>query len=111
VYGRPSSQQNIMGSDKQELLLESLRVLKKGGVFAINDCMKPKMYGDMEAFAQKLRGMGYQDVRLVNMAEVWIKGDVFRRKICLTLIFLWERKIITCLKWRKNTYFMKRCEK
>ncbi|MCD8344097.1 MAG: class I SAM-dependent methyltransferase [Oscillospiraceae bacterium] len=61
---------NIMGADKQALLLESLRVLKKGGVFAINDCMKPKMYGDMEAFAQKLRDMGYQDVRLVNMSEL-----------------------------------------
>lgn len=61
---------NIMGADKQALLLESLRVLKKGGVFAINDCMKPKMYRDMEAFTQKLRDMGYQDVRLVNMSEL-----------------------------------------
>ncbi|MCD8380765.1 MAG: class I SAM-dependent methyltransferase, partial [Lachnospiraceae bacterium] len=61
---------NIMGSDKQKLLLESLRVLKKGGVFAINDAMKPKTYGDMEAFAQKLQDMGYQDVRLVNMSEL-----------------------------------------
>ncbi len=43
---------------------------EKGGVFAINDCMKPKMYGDMEAFARKLRDMGYQDVRLVNMSKL-----------------------------------------
>ncbi len=61
---------NVMGADVHELILESLRVLKKGGVFAINDSMKPKMYGDMEAFAQKLRDMGYQDVRLVNMSEL-----------------------------------------
>ncbi len=61
---------NIMGSNKQDLLLESLRVLKKGGVFAINDCMKPKMYGDMQAFAQKLRDMGYSEVRIVNTAEL-----------------------------------------
>ena len=47
-----------MGADMQKLLLESLRVLKKGGVFALNDDMKPKMYGDMEGFAQKLRDMG-----------------------------------------------------
>ena len=59
---------NIMGADKQALLLESLRVLKKGGVFALNDEMKPRMYGDMEAFAQKLRDMGYQEVRLVDTA-------------------------------------------
>ena len=31
--------------------------------------MKPKLYGDMDAFAQKLREMGYQDVRLIDTAE------------------------------------------
>ena len=30
---------NITGEDKQELLLETLRVLKKGGTFAIHDLM------------------------------------------------------------------------
>ena len=59
---------NIMGSDKRALLLETLRVLKKGGVFALNDDMKPKMYGDMDAFVQKLRDMGYEDVRLIDTA-------------------------------------------
>lgn len=60
---------NITGADKRELLLETLRVLKKGGVFALNDEMKPRMYGDMEAFAQKLRDMGYEDVRLIDTAK------------------------------------------
>ena len=60
---------NITGADKQALLLETLRVLKKGGVFALNDEMKPRMYGDMEAFAQKLRAMGYEEVRLVDTAR------------------------------------------
>ena len=60
---------NVMGADMQKLLLESLRVLKKGGVSALNDDMKPKMYGDMEGFAQKLRDMGYQDVRLIDTAQ------------------------------------------
>lgn len=60
---------NITGADKHELLLETLRVLKKGGVFAFNDDMKPKMYGDMEAFAQKLRDMEFQDVRLIDTAQ------------------------------------------
>ena len=59
---------NIMGSDKRALLLETLRVLKKGGVFALNDEMKPHMYGNMEAFAQELRDMGYEDVRLIDTA-------------------------------------------
>ena len=57
-----------MSADRQALLLETLRVLKKGGVFAINDNMKPRAYGDMEAFAQELRDMGYEDVRLIDTA-------------------------------------------
>lgn len=60
---------NIMGTDKQTLLMETLRVLKKGGVFALNDEMRPQMYGDMEAFAQELRDRGYQDVQLVDTAR------------------------------------------
>ena len=60
---------NIMGSDKRTLLLETLRVLKKGGVFALNDEMKPRMYGDMEAFAQELRDIGYEDVHIIDTAQ------------------------------------------
>ena len=60
---------NITGADKRALLRETLQVLKKGGVFALNDEMKPHMYGDMEAFAQELRDMGYEDVRLIDTAQ------------------------------------------
>ena len=59
---------NVMGADKRVLLLETLRVLKKGGVFVLNDDMKPRMYGDMEEFAQELRDMGYEDVHLIDTA-------------------------------------------
>ena len=31
--------------------------------------MKPHVYGDMEAFAQELRDMGYADVRLIDTAQ------------------------------------------
>ena len=48
---------------------ESLRVLKKGGVFVLHDNMKPQIYGDMKAFAEKLKGMGFADVRYVKTAE------------------------------------------
>lgn len=61
---------NITGADKHELLLESLRILKKGGVFALHDAMKPNMYTDMEGFVQKLKEMGYQEVRIVNTSEL-----------------------------------------
>ena len=60
---------NIMGADKHALLLESLRVLRKGGVFVLHDNMKPQMYGDMNAFAEKLKGMGFAEVRYVETAE------------------------------------------
>ena len=57
---------NITGADKQELLFETLRVLKKGGSFAIHDLMSKNRYGDMDAFCRKLREMGYADVRLID---------------------------------------------
>ena len=41
---------NITGADKRALLRESLRVLKRGGVFAIHDLMEPSRYGDMDEF-------------------------------------------------------------
>ena len=60
---------NIPAADKRALLRETLRVLKKGGVFTLNDEMKPHMYEDMEAFAQELQDMGYSDVRLIDTAQ------------------------------------------
>ena len=45
--------------------METLRVLKKGGTFAIHDIFSPLKYGDMQMFVQRLRNMGYSDVRLV----------------------------------------------
>ena len=69
---------NIMGSDKQALLRESLRVLKKGGVFAINDSMRPNLYGDIEAFAQSLRDDGYEEVRIIDTTREVFGGRCAR---------------------------------
>ena len=60
---------NIVGRDKQDLLLETLRTLKKGGTFAIHDIFSKVRYGDMQAFVEKLRGMGYADVRLIDTTD------------------------------------------
>lgn len=57
---------NITGADKQKLLMETLRVLKKGGSFAIHDLMSKGRYGDMEAFCEKLRNMGYESAVLID---------------------------------------------
>ncbi len=56
---------NIGGVNKQDLLLETLRVLKKGGTFAIHDIMSAARYGDMRAFADKLKAQGYEEVKLI----------------------------------------------
>ena len=60
---------NVMGHDRQELLLETLRVLKKGGTFALHDLMSPMRYGDMEAFARKLKAQGFEDVRVIDTTD------------------------------------------
>ena len=63
---------NIPG-DRQAYLLETLRVLKKGGMFAIHDIFSEARYGDMQAFVKKLKDMGYADVRLIDTTDgSWI---------------------------------------
>ncbi len=56
---------NIPGN-RQEYLLETLRVLKKGGTFALHDIFSKARYGDMQAFVQKLKDMGYERVELID---------------------------------------------
>ncbi|HAQ51634.1 MAG TPA: SAM-dependent methyltransferase [Lachnospiraceae bacterium] len=60
---------NIPSRDRQSILLETLRTLKKGGTFAIHDIMSKGRYGDMDAFAEKLRDMGYAEVRLIDTTD------------------------------------------
>ena len=60
---------NIVGRDRQDILLETLRTLKKGGTFAIHDIMSKSKYGDMEAFVEKLKDMGYAEVRLIDTTD------------------------------------------
>ena len=60
---------NITGQNKQKLLLETFRVLKKGGVFVIHDLMNKSRYGDMNEFIKKLKKDGYQDVRLIDTTK------------------------------------------
>lgn len=59
---------NIPG-DKQKWVLESLRVLKKGGTFVIHDLMSKWLYGDIRKFMQTLREMGFQDVKLIDTTQ------------------------------------------
>ena len=57
---------NIPSKDRQEILLETLRTLKKGGTFALHDIFSKSKYGDMQAFVRKLEDMGYEKVELID---------------------------------------------
>lgn len=56
-------------ADRQAFVRETLRVLKKGGTFAIHDIFSKGKYGDMGDLLRELRAEGYEDVRLVPTDE------------------------------------------
>ncbi len=60
---------NIPSKNRQVILLETLRVLKKGGIFVIHDIFSGAKYGDIKEFAEKLKKMGYEEVRLVDTTD------------------------------------------
>ena len=60
---------NIPSSNRQEILLETLRTLKKGGVFAIHDIFSQDKYGDINAFLATLKSMGYENVELIDTTK------------------------------------------
>jgi len=60
---------NIPSLNRQAILMETLRVLKKGGTFAIHDIFSKQKYGNMALFVEKLRAMGYTDVRLIDTTD------------------------------------------
>ena len=65
---------NIPSKDRQAILLETLRTLKKGGTFAIHDIFSAGKYGDMHAFVKKLKEMGYEKVDLIDTTNgKWIR--------------------------------------
>jgi len=56
---------NIPSRNRQAILLETLRVLKDGGIFAIHDIFSRQKYGNMQSFVTKLKDMGYEHVVLI----------------------------------------------
>ena len=95
-YGPPMCEKNAASEGvatrcrfQHALLRETLRVLKSGGVFALKDDMKPRMYGDMEAFAQDLREAGFQEVRLVDTAT-----EVFGSQRRAAMMMLGESRML-----------------
>ncbi len=67
---------NIPVKDRQAILLENLRVLRKGGSFVIHDLFTTSKYGEMDAFLQQLKEMGFEEVELRNTMD----GQLLTRK-------------------------------
>ena len=60
---------NIPTKNRQAILIESLRLLKKGGTFAIHDLFTKQKYGDMQIFIEKLKSMGFEKVELIDTTQ------------------------------------------
>lgn len=60
---------NIPLKNRQEILLETFRVLKKGGVFVIHDLFTAQKYGDMDAFLDQLKEMGFEKAELIDTTD------------------------------------------
>ena len=60
---------NIPSRDRQAIVLETLRTLKKGGVFAIHDEFTHSKYGDANELVEKLKAMGYEKVELLDTTD------------------------------------------
>ena len=74
---------NIAGLDKQDLLLETLRVLKKGGIFAIHDLMSKARYGDMQKLVRKLKAEGYEEVYLIDTTDKFFRSPAEAKLLLL----------------------------
>lgn len=57
---------NIPVRDRQALIKETLRCLKKGGTFAIHDIFSKAKYGDMQKLILELKTGGYEEVQLID---------------------------------------------
>ena len=60
---------NIPSSDRQAIILESLRVLKKGGIFVIHDEFTKSKYGSTDELVNKIKALGYEKVELIDTMD------------------------------------------
>lgn len=60
---------NIPSKDRQAIILESLRVLKKGGTFAIHDEFIKSKYGDVNQLVKKIKDLGFEEVELLDTSD------------------------------------------
>ena len=75
---------NIPSNDRQAILLETLRILKKGGTFAIHDLFSKARYGDMQSFIGQLKDRGYEEAELIDTANGMFIGKTESRWLGLS---------------------------
>ena len=83
---------NIPG-DRKAFLTETLRTLKKGGCFAIHDIMSASKYGNMQAFVKKLKGEGYEEVKLIDTANGMFmkKSEAYWMGLCGSALLIGKK--------------------
>ncbi len=74
---------NIPSKDRQAIILETLRVLKKGGTFAIHDLFSKEKYGDMNKLLGQLHDMGYEKVELLDTTDGLFMIKKEARVLCM----------------------------
>jgi len=75
---------NISVPDRKKLLEETLRVLKKGGVFAIHDIMSKSKYGDMQDFVNDLKRRGFEKVELIDTTNGIFMSPMESKRLMLS---------------------------
>ena len=75
---------NIPSKDRQAILLETLRLVKKGGTFAIHDIFTENKYGDMLSFVERLKSMGYEKVELIDTTKNIFMTEKESKRLFLT---------------------------
>ncbi len=74
---------NIPGN-KQEMIINVLALLKKGGSFAIHDLFSKQHYGNIDELIQKLREMGFEKVELIDTTKGLAMNEKEAKKYMLT---------------------------
>ena len=71
---------NILSNDRQAILMETLRTLKKGGTFAIHDIFSKGKYGDMQKLYPKTKRYGLRKGRTDRYSQWQMDQE---RRSCL----------------------------
>ena len=83
---------NIPSKDRQKIILESLRVVKKGGTFAIHDLFTKSKYGDMDILLRTLKDQGYEKVELLDTTDGLFLSKKEAAMLCLSGPSCWSEE-------------------